>query len=110
MTRETTVDNNPALAHPRLSDPHMTPEEVAAFLRTSVQTLSNQRSLGVGLPWVKTPTGAILYRVSEVVEAITAGERGFTSPRVFGAINDFFAKEPATADRLREYIKKSVKA
>ena len=45
--------------------------------------LSNLRRLQKGPPWVKLPTGAIRYRLSEIFAAEVAGTRGaLTTERV----------------------------
>ncbi|MDX3354166.1 hypothetical protein PV703_12800 [Streptomyces sp. ME01-24h] len=39
--------------------------------RYSVGTLANQRSLGIGIPYVKLPSGVVRYRRSDVERYLT---------------------------------------
>jgi hypothetical protein len=54
----------------------MTPDEVATELRVSAKTLANQRSAGVGLPFIRI-NGVIRYRRSDVVAEL---ERNLVIP------------------------------
>ncbi|MFJ9149096.1 hypothetical protein ACIRP7_13705 [Streptomyces sp. NPDC102270] len=44
----------------------MTPRQVSAATHYALQTLANNRSLGIGLPYIKLPTGRIWYRRADV--------------------------------------------
>ncbi|MCG6496618.1 hypothetical protein [Kitasatospora sp. A2-31] len=44
----------------------MTPRQVAEATHYAPQTLANNRSLGIGLPYIKLPTGRIWYRRADV--------------------------------------------
>lgn len=46
----------------------LTTEEVAQHYRMSEEAMRNARCRGEGLPWVKTPTGGVRYRLSDVLE------------------------------------------
>lgn len=50
----------------------MTPRQVSAVTHYAAQTLANHRSLGIGLPYIKLPTGRIWYRRADV-EALLGG-------------------------------------
>ncbi|MFJ9745763.1 hypothetical protein [Streptomyces chartreusis] len=50
----------------------LTPRQVSAATHYAVQTLANNRSLGIGLPYIKLPTGRIWYRRADV-EALIGG-------------------------------------
>ncbi|PZT74511.1 MULTISPECIES: hypothetical protein [unclassified Streptomyces] len=50
----------------------MTPRQVSAATHYALQTLANNRSLGIGLPYIKLPTGRIWYRRADV-EALLGG-------------------------------------
>ncbi|MFJ3635906.1 helix-turn-helix transcriptional regulator [Streptomyces sp. NPDC090112] len=50
----------------------MTPRQVSAVTHYALQTLANYRSTGVGLPYIKLPTGRIRYRRADVEALISA--------------------------------------
>lgn len=50
----------------------MTPRQVSAVTHYALQTLANNRNLGIGLPYVKLLTGRIWYRRADV-EALISG-------------------------------------
>lgn len=52
------------------------PAELAERWGYSDQTLSNQRSRNIGLPFIRLPGGAIRYRASEIIACEHAGTRG----------------------------------
>ncbi|WP_406127972.1 hypothetical protein [Streptomyces sp. NBC_00989] len=54
------------------TDEWMTPREVSTATHYALQTLANNRSLGIGLPYIKLPTGRIWYRRADV-EALLSG-------------------------------------
>lgn len=64
----------------------LTAEELAARWRYTMDTLANMRSRRVGLPFVKTPGGKILYRASDVLDAELNGTHGITMQRVIDAV------------------------
>lgn len=50
----------------------MTAEETSGYTGLAVQTLANQRSRGVGLPYVRLPGGRIRYPRRAVQEYLDA--------------------------------------
>lgn len=67
-----------------------TADEVARMLRVAESTLANQRNQGTGLPWCKVG-GRVLYKRSDIADAIAGGSRGVgpetvarAAKRVFG--------------------------
>ncbi|MEM7776046.1 MAG: helix-turn-helix domain-containing protein [Pseudomonadota bacterium] len=66
-------DNEAAIADEIM----LTADEVARLTRKTKETLANERSRGEGLPYIKM-TGKILYRSSDVLDAILAGHGGFS--------------------------------
>lgn len=66
-----------------------TAEEVAARYRVSTSTLANQRSQGVGLPWLKI-NGKVLYPLSALADAEASGKRGMTREAVKRALHRVF--------------------
>lgn len=75
-------------AAPTLDDAFMTPEELAQRWRIDVQSLSNLRSRGDGLPWTKT-TGRVLYKVADVLACEARGTRGFSWAKLAKAVDTF---------------------
>jgi hypothetical protein len=57
----------------RKSDGWMTPRQVSEATHIAMQTLANNRSLGVGLPFVKLPSGRIQYRSADVEALLSQG-------------------------------------
>ncbi|MEV7441995.1 hypothetical protein AB0O22_12680 [Streptomyces sp. NPDC091204] len=49
----------------------MTARQVADVTSYALQTLKNQRNLGIGLPYIKLPTGRIWYRRADVEALIS---------------------------------------
>lgn len=88
----------------------MTTNELGERWRYSVQTLSNARTDGRGLPFVLMPTGGVRYRVSEVVAAEIAGTRGPLSVDRVALELSLMPEVPAElaraiCDRLRLYLR-----
>lgn len=54
----------------------VTPVDLSRRWNLSDQTLSNDRTNGRGLPFVKLPMGSVRYRVAEILAAELAGTRG----------------------------------
>lgn len=91
-----------------IDDVYFTPEEVAARHRTEAATLANHRHKGSGLPWVKLPSGKVLYRLADVLEAERVGEKGWRENRVIAAIETFRKIDPKTAAELIAHIKSEI--
>lgn len=64
----------------------ITTRELAQRWRTEPSTLQNQRASTRGLPFVRTPTGRVLYRMSDVIEAEISGMRGISIDRIENAL------------------------
>lgn len=52
-------------------DDWLTPQETASLTKYSPQTLANHRYRGVGIPYVKLPSGRIRYRLTDVQQYLT---------------------------------------
>lgn len=81
-TRALASKTGVTLSKPGLDDIMMTPAELAKRWRLDEGTLANLRSKGLGLPWVKLPSGPVRYRGSDVLDAEINGARGITAAQV----------------------------
>ena len=86
----------------------LTTNEVARFLRMDVRTLNNARVQHKGLPFVKTPTGGVRYRMSDLLEHMENQSRGFTEDRVADAIGGFKGLTADEKHALVQHLHKTV--
>jgi hypothetical protein len=84
----------------------LTEAEVARHWRVKPGTLRNARYRGDGLPYVKTATGSIRYRLSDVVSRDKAGLRGFT----YEGFAEALAKVKELDRRQRNAVMEAVRA
>jgi hypothetical protein len=94
---------------PDRDDVFMKPAELAARWRTDVGTLANLRSRGEGLPFVKLPSGPILYKVADVLAAEAAGARGFMWSKLAAAIRAFPGISGDQADDLIKHLERELR-
>ncbi len=86
----------------------MTPTEVADYLRQDVRTLNNARVQGRGLPFQKTPTGGVRYKMSDLLASLADSECGFTVSRVTAAIQTCPGLTADHKAELVRHLKKTV--
>lgn len=86
----------------------VTPEELAKHWRMSRDYLSNVRRTGRGTPFVKLPTGRVLYRLSDVLAAEQAGTAGaITLARIEFALANMRGLPFETRIAVTEHLKRS---
>lgn len=93
---------------PDAFDLYMTPEEVADRLRQSTQTLANLRARGEGLPYVKLASGAVRYKMSDVIKMERDGLTGFSWAELSRALERFGPIDAATRDKLIAHLKREL--
>lgn len=93
---------------PDRDDIFLTAEEVASRHRKDVRSLANERSRGEGIPFVKLPTGKILYRLSDVLAAERSGQFGFSWAKLRAGMATFRDLPPPIADKLLEHLKREL--
>lgn len=54
---------------------YLTPAEVSRIYKIARGTLANRRSLGTGMPYIKTPAGRILYRARDAEQWVLSGPK-----------------------------------
>jgi hypothetical protein len=91
-----------------LDDILMTPQELAARHRTTVESLANLRSRGEGLPFVKLPSGAVRYVARVVLAAEAAGLYGLTWHRIERAVSSAPGLDDRQRVRLVEHLRKQL--
>lgn len=84
-----------------VADVLVTSAQLAGRWQLSDQTLRNHRATDDGLPYIVLPSGAVRYRLSDVIGAELAGYRGGMSP-------DRVALELATLDVDAEVARRIV--
>lgn len=82
----------------------LTTEELAARWRCDKHTLSNARHTGRGLPFIKLPTGAVRYALSDVLQAELDGRKGYTRENVERALDAAEWLDAKTRDRLKSWL------
>ena len=87
----------------------LTTEQVANRYQQEVGTLANARARGEGLPWVKTATGAVRYKLSDVLESETAGNRGFSWQRLSKALDGYKGLTAGESAKLLAYLKEAMR-
>lgn len=86
-------------------DLYMTPEEVASRLRQSTQTLANLRARGEGLPYVKLASGAVRYKMSDVLTMERDGLTGFSWAELAKALERFGGLD---VEKLMAHLKREL--
>lgn len=89
-------------------DVFLTAAELADRHRKTVETLSNERTRGEGVPFVKLGSGKILYRLADVLEYERAGQRGLTWSRIRSAVESFRDLPPPMASKLVEHMRREL--
>jgi hypothetical protein len=87
----------------------VTPAELASRWRTDTMTLANQRSRGEGLPFFKKPSGTILYKLADVLEAENRGMRGFSWARLSNALEALLELPSAKHEKLMRDLREALK-
>lgn len=87
---------------------YFTAEELAERHRKSYQALSNERSAGTGVPFVKVG-GRVLYAVSDVLAYEEAGARGYSRETVEAALASFPSLASEAKAKLLKHIDRTVK-
>lgn len=105
--READVIIEPSLA--AADDILLTTEQVANRYQQEVGTLANARARGEGLPWVKTATGAVRYKLSDVLASETAGNRGFSWQRLAKALEGYKGLTTGEAQKLLTHLKEAMR-
>lgn len=90
-------------------DTLLTAAEAADMLRMDVATLANMRARGEGLPWFKLPSGAVRYRMSEVLAWINTGARGLTWQRLANALEAYPDMALAQRNELLAHLRNALK-
>lgn len=89
-----------------IDDILFTAEQLAARWQLNTGTLANLRARGEGVPWVKLPSGAIRYKMADILEAETRGAGGFTWERLSDALHKLV--EADDAETLVKKLKKAL--
>jgi len=87
----------------------LTTEQVANRYQQEPGTLNNARARGEGLPWVKTATGTIRYKLSDVLASETAGNRGFSWARLTKALEGYKGLTEGESAKLVAYLRTAMK-
>lgn len=87
----------------------LTPDALAERWHIEVATLANQRHRGIGLPYLKTPSGKVLYRLADVEEAERAGLYGWARDTVLSAIEAAPGLSSAQRREIAAHLEKSVR-
>lgn len=95
-------------SEPDAFDLYMTPDEVADRLRQSTQTLANLRARGEGLPFVKLATGAIRYKMADVLRMERDGLTGFSWAELGRALERFGGIAPEIREKLMTHLRKEL--
>lgn len=82
----------------------LTTEELAARWRCDKHTLSNARHTGRGLPFIKLPTGAVRYALSDVLQAEIDGRRGYTRENVDAALDACKHLDAASREKVKRWL------
>jgi hypothetical protein len=94
---------------PKIDDVYMTTAELAERHRMQTSTLDNLRYRGEGIPYTKLPSGTVLYKLRDVLEAERQGSKGFS----WRALNDALALmsdlEPADREAIVAHLKKTMR-
>jgi hypothetical protein len=95
----------------RAAEPHedtvwMTPAEVADRHRKEEATLANERYRGEGLPYLKLPSGRVLYNLDDVLATERAGMRGFSWSRLSDALGQMHGLSDAQREAIVAHLKK----
>lgn len=96
-------------SEPSADDVYMTPEELAERHRMEVSTLANLRYRGEGIPFVKLPSGAVRYKLKDVLAAETRGATGFSWSRLRDALTLMDGLDPQSRDIIVEHLKKHMR-
>lgn len=91
-----------------IDDILMTPQELAARHRTTVESLANLRSRGEGIPYVKLPSGAIRYVARVVLAAEASGLYGLTWHRIERAVGSAPGLDDRQRARLVEHLRRQI--
>ena len=83
-------------------------EQLAARWHQRVETLQNQRSAGVGLPYLKLPTGAVLYRASDIIDAEINGMRGLSVDRMVKIVKECPLIDSRKAEAVAAYLREQL--
>jgi len=84
----------------------VTPDELAKHWRMSRDYLANVRRAGRGTPFVKLPTGRVLYRLSDVLAAEQDGVAGdMTLARIDLALSVMRGLPAETRVAIIEHLK-----
>jgi len=85
-------------------DTFLTTEELGRRWKIDAGTLANARSRSEGCRFLRLPTGAIRYRLSDVLKAETEGERGFTWHRLEQVLARYPRIKPVEVVRIMEFL------
>jgi hypothetical protein len=94
----------PPMTAAQYDDVFFTADELATRWRMEVGTLANQRHHGTGAPWIKTPSGKVLYRVADILAAENKGQRGWTRETVTAGLETFVKLDAKTQLELRKHL------
>lgn len=88
---------------------HLKASEVSRHLRLEESTLNNWRRRGTGLPFIKLPSGRVLYPVDGVVSWQIAGAGGpATLERVALALATVQGLSPEMRERIEQTLQRLV--
>lgn len=96
-------------SEPEPDDVYMTPEELAERHRMETSTLANLRYRGEGIPYTKLPSGAVRYKLKDVLAAESKGSNGFSWSRLRDALALMNGLDPAARDMIITHLKKHMR-
>jgi hypothetical protein len=88
-------------------DEFLTPAELAARWKRSEGYLANLRYRGEGVPFVKTASGGVLYRMTDVVESERDGTAGITLSKIDIALADVPGMDAQTRKLIMRHLRDS---
>jgi hypothetical protein len=99
----------PEPADAAFDDIFLTTEQLAARYQQEPGTLHNARCRGEGAPWVKTSTGAVRYRLADILAAEAAGTRGFSWRKLKEALDEYRGLTAGETERLLKHLKERMR-
>lgn len=92
-----------------IDDIFLTPQQLADRWQLDPGSLANARSRGEGVPFVKLPSGAVRYRVADVLAAETDGYKSFTWKRLEAALETYAELTDTQRQKLLLHLKRQMR-
>ena len=92
-----------------IDDVLLTVDELSVRWRLAVTSLANLRTRGEGIPFTKLPSGSIRYKLSDVLEAESDGQFGFSWDGLKDALKSFHQLSANERTELFLHLKRTMK-